>query len=114
MIDFIWSARVTLTLINLSLIFLLISIYLNEYKKINSPITLGFLLFVIALFSRTLFAGPLIRVIFVGTRISSVADPYRLVGDFFELFALCVLLYLSTRDSELSPVDRPCPKISVD
>lgn len=96
--EFIWTLRMILSLINLSLIFMLISIFLNEYKKVNSPITLGFLLFVIALFFRTIFAGPIIRLIFIGVRTPSVVDPYRLIGDFFELIALCLLLYLSTRD----------------
>jgi hypothetical protein len=96
--DLVWQGRMLLTLINLLLLLMLINLNLVEYKKLNSPITLGFLLFVFALFFRTLFSAPLIHLIFIGTRVSSIVDPYRIIGDAAELIALVMLLYLSTRE----------------
>lgn len=98
MSDIVWSVRMAFAMVNLTLLFMLISLHLNEYKKVNSEITLGFLLFVTALFFRTLFSAPVVHVIFFGTRISSLVDPYRIIADFAELLALVVLLYVSTRE----------------
>jgi hypothetical protein len=100
MMDMVWVTRITLCLINLVLLLMLISIYVNEYKRLNSIFTLGFLIFVLALFFRTLFSAPIIDFLFLDIRASSPFDPYRIIGDVTELFALLILLFISTREAE--------------
>ena len=85
-------------LINLLLLFMLISIYVNEYKRIHSVFTLGFLIFVVTMFFRTFFSDTIIKLLFFDVRTASVLDEYRIFADISEFIALSVFLYFSTRE----------------
>lgn len=98
MAETIWSLRMVFTSVNLMLLFMLISLYVNEYKKVNSPFTLGFLLFVVALFFRTFFSSPVIDLIFYDVRKVSPVDSYKIFADLSEFIALIILVYFSTRE----------------
>jgi hypothetical protein len=97
MIDWILGARFGLSIINLGMLLILIFIYFKRYRELTSPFTLGFLLFSLALFFRTFFAAPIVKVFFFGVATHSIVDPYRLVADVFEMTSLIILLYLTTR-----------------
>jgi hypothetical protein len=70
--------------------------FAKKYMEIRSNYTLGFLIFAIALLFRTFFASPLIKIL-LGIHYASGIDEYRVIADVFELFALAVFLYISTR-----------------
>ncbi len=95
--DPILTARLVFSVINLLLLSVLVYIFFKRYVELKSTFTLGFLLFALALFFRTLFAAPIVKVFVFGMDASSVVDPYRLVADVFETISLCILTYLSTR-----------------
>lgn len=89
--------RLVLSIINLVILIYLMSIFISKYVKIRSDFILGFLLFSLALFMRTLFASPIIKILIFGIAEPSIVDPYRLVADVFELFALIILLFVCPR-----------------
>jgi hypothetical protein len=91
--DTIWIIRMGLSLVNLSLLLIFIYIFTKKHAKLRSEITLGFLLFTIALFMRTFFASPLLKIPF-GIVTASIVDPYRIIADLFELAALLTLLFI--------------------
>jgi hypothetical protein len=95
--DPIWIARMVLSSFNLVILAGLIYFFVRKYREVPSTFTLGFLLFALALFFRTLFAAPIIKVFLFGVTTSSVVDPYRMVADLFELASLLIFLYISTR-----------------
>lgn len=97
MVDVIWAARMVLSLINLAILIFLINSFIKRYAEVKSEFTLGFLLFSLALFFRTLFSSPILRLVFLGEETHSVVDPYRLIADIFEFVALSIFLYISTR-----------------
>ncbi len=86
-----------LSIINLSILAILINAFIKRYMQIKSEFTMAFLLFSLTLFLRTLFASPILRLIILGEETHSIVDPYRLVADIFELIALSIFFYISTR-----------------
>jgi len=95
--DPVLTARLFFSVINLLLLSVLVWIFFRRYIELKSTFTLGFLLFALALFFRTLLAAPIVKVFVFGVDVSSVVDHYRLVADVFETIALSILVYLSTR-----------------
>ncbi|NOZ76810.1 MAG: hypothetical protein GXO65_03865 [Euryarchaeota archaeon] len=95
--DKIWAIRVVVDIVDISLLVVLVGLYIKRYEEVKSEFTMGFLLVAAALLIRTLFSAPFLRLVILHQEISTVIDPYRLVADFFELGALSVLLYISTR-----------------
>jgi hypothetical protein len=96
-IDPIWLARMSLSIVNMSLLAVLIFIYTKRYMDIRSKFNLGFYLVVVALFFRTLFSSPVLRFFLLHTEAHSIVDPYRLIADVFELVAVSIFLYITTR-----------------
>ena len=95
--DFILVTRLVFSVINIVILSALVCIFLKRYLELRSTFTLGFLLFALALFFRTFFAAPIIKVFILGVEASSEVDHYRLIADVFETFALSIFIYLSTR-----------------
>ncbi len=91
--DWILTARLAFSIVNLLMLVILIFIFFRRYRELRSPFTLGFLLFALALFFRTFFAAPIIKVIVFGVATSNVVDHYRLIADAFEMFSLTLLIY---------------------
>ncbi len=79
------------------LLFILILLFIRRYIDIPSKFTLGFLLVVVALFFRTFFSSPVIRFFFFGLETHTIVDPYKLIGDIFETFALATFLFMSLK-----------------
>lgn len=97
MLDIIWAARMIFSILNIAILSFLIFVFSKRYFQLKSEFTLGFLLFALALFFRTLFASPLVRFFILGEESHSIIDPYRLIADVFELSALMIFLYISTK-----------------
>jgi hypothetical protein len=95
--DPIWMARMVLSSLNLLILSGLVFVFIKKYREIQSTFTLGFLLFALTLFFRTLFAAPIIKVFVFGVTTSSVIDPYRMIADLFEFVSLLIFLYITTR-----------------
>ncbi|WP_457555962.1 hypothetical protein [Candidatus Pyrohabitans sp.] len=95
--DLILTARLVFSVINLIILSVLVYIFFKRYLELKSTFTLGFLLFALALFFRTFFAAPIIKVFVFGVETSNVVDHYRLIADIFETVALLIFIYLSTR-----------------
>lgn len=89
--------RLIISIINLIILTYLIYTFAKKYREIKSEFTLGFLLFALALWLRTFFAAPIVKIFIFGISTASIVDPYRLIADVFELFALGIFLYISTR-----------------
>lgn len=97
MIDTIWAARMTLSVVNIVILSFLIYIFTKRYLQIKSEFTMGFLLFALALFFRTVFSSPIVRFFVLGEESHSIVDPYRMIADIFEVVALSIFLYISTK-----------------
>ena len=95
--EIICITRTVLSIINITILVLLIYLYIKRYLKVRSEFTLGFALFSVALLFRTVFSSPMIRFFVFGDPHSSIIDPYRLIADVFELSALIILLYMTTK-----------------
>jgi hypothetical protein len=95
--DMLWLIRVVVDIVDMTLLLVLMGLFVKRYKEVKSEFTLGFLLVVSALFIRTLFSAPILRFLMLHQETSTIMDPYRLVADLFELGALSVFLYISTR-----------------
>lgn len=97
MSDIIFFSRLVLSIINIGVLGFLIIIFLNRYSKVKSEFTLGFLLFSTALFFRTVLSSPIVRFLILNDPHHTIIDPYRLIADVFEIIALGIFLYISTR-----------------
>lgn len=95
--DPILISRLVLSFFNLVILLALIYMFVKKYREIPSTFTLGFLLFALALFFRTLFAAPIVKIFVFGIPTASVVDPYRLIADIFEFVSLLIFIYISTR-----------------
>ena len=95
--DLILTARLVFSIINLAILSVLVYIFFKRYLELKSTFTLGFLLFALALFFRTFFAAPIIKIFILGVETSSVVDSYKLIADVFETLALTIFVYMSTR-----------------
>jgi hypothetical protein len=92
----LWNIRLVLSALNLGILLILISMLSIKVRKIRSKHTIGFLIFAVALLLRTFFASPYLKIL-LGIHFASGIDVYRVYADLFELFALLIFLYISTR-----------------
>ncbi len=97
MSDWILLSRLAFSIVNIAILLVLIVIFFKRYMELKSTFTLGFLLFSLALFFRTFFAAPIVKVFIFGVETSNIVDHYRLIADVFETISLVIFIYLTTR-----------------
>ena len=87
------TLKTVVSFVNMALIFLMLSIYIDLYRKIKSNFTAGLLLLIIVLLMNALTSNPLLFLRFgfpvVGAGLGFI------IPDLFSTIALTVLFYLS-------------------
>jgi hypothetical protein len=94
-IELYYTVKVVLTTINAALLIFLLAAYLDVYRKIRSPFTIGLTVFSIVLLLYALSSNPLLQRVF-GFRAFGLG-PFAMLPDLFTFVALAVLLYLTFR-----------------
>jgi len=85
--------KTVISFVNMALIFLMLGIYIDLYRKIKSNFTAGLLLLIVVLLMNALSSNPLIFLRFDG----AIFGPsmFFIIPDIFSTIALSVLFYLS-------------------
>ena len=87
------TIKTVLSFVNIALIFLMLTIYVDLYRKIKTNFTAGLLLLIIVLLMNALTSNPLI---FLRLGFPIVGfGPFFIFPDLFSTIALTVLFYLS-------------------
>ena len=94
-IELYYKVKTMLSTINATLLVLLLSTYINIYKKLKSEFTLGLILFSLILLFYALSSNPLLQQFF-GFQAFGLG-PFAMLPDLFTTFALAVLLYLTMK-----------------
>jgi hypothetical protein len=94
-IELYYKVKTMLSTINATLLVLLLSTYINIYKKLKSDFTLGLILFSLILLFYALSSNPLLQQFF-GFQAFGLG-PFAMLPDLFTTFALAVLLYLTMK-----------------
>ena len=92
-LKFMMTLKTVISFINVALIFLMLGIYTNLYRKIKTNFTAGLLLLIIVLLMHALTSNPLLFLRFQGAFISPGFG--FIIPDIFTTIALTVLFYLS-------------------
>lgn len=93
--ELFYIANAIISTINIALLAILISIYVNIYLKTRSPFTVGLVIFAFVFLIRDLTSSPFVTSIY-GFRAYGLG-PFAFLPGLFELAALSVLLYLSAK-----------------
>ncbi len=93
--EFFYIAQTVLSTLNVVLLIVLLTTYIDIYRKTRSQFTLGLIIFSLVFLLRTLTANPLFMRVF-GFQAFGLG-PFALLPELFELAALSVLLYLSAK-----------------
>lgn len=92
-IELYYTVKVVLTTINAALLVFLLAAYLDVYRKIRSPFTIGLMVFSLVLLLYALSSNPLLQRVF-GFHAFGLG-PFAMLPDLFTFVALAVLLYLT-------------------
>ncbi len=84
--------KTVISLVNMTLIFLMLAIYVDLYRKIKTNFTAGLLLLIIVLLLNAMTSNPLL---FLRFGFPLGAGPFFIIPDLFSTIALTVLFYLS-------------------
>ncbi|MGY5881428.1 MAG: hypothetical protein RTV31_14345 [Candidatus Thorarchaeota archaeon] len=89
----IMTFKTVISFVNMALIFLMLGIYIDLYRKIKSNFTAGLLLLIVVLLMNALSSNPLIFLRFDG----AIFGPsmFFIIPDILSTVALSVLFYLS-------------------
>ena len=87
------TLKTVVSLVNMALLFLILAIYVDIYRKIKTRFTAGLLLMILVLLMQALTSNPLLQFRFGFPVIGF--GPFSIIPDLFTTVALIVLLYLS-------------------
>ncbi len=90
---FIMSLKTVISFVNTALIFLMLGIYIDLYRKIKTTFTAGLLLLILVLLMNVLTSNPLIY-LRMGVPIVAPGIGF-IIPDIFTTIALTVLFYIS-------------------
>lgn len=93
--DFQWfyTAKTVISIVNITLIIVLLIIYIEIYRKIKSKFTIGLITVMLVLLFYAITSNPLLQVQ-SGFRAGGLG-PFAMLPDLFATIALTILLYLS-------------------
>ncbi len=94
-LEYFYVAFAVLSMLNIALLVLLISVYIDIYRKTKSPFTVGLVIFAVVFLIKDLTDSPLITSM-LGFRAYGLG-PFAFIPSLLEFFALTVLLYLSIK-----------------
>ena len=89
----IMTFKTVISFVNMALIFLMLGIYVDLYRKIKSNFTAGLLLLIVVLLMNALSSNPLIFLRFDGAIVGP--SMFFIIPDILSTIALSVLFYLS-------------------
>ena len=87
------TLKTVISFVNMALIFLMLGIYIDLYRKIKTNFTAGLLLLIVVLLMNAMASNPLIFLRFEGALIIPGFGSF--IPDLFSTIALTVLFYLS-------------------
>jgi len=93
--EFFYGAYTIISTLNIALLVLLTTIYIDIYIKTRSQFTIGLIIFALVFLVKDLTSSPLITSL-LGFRAYGLG-PFEFLPGLFECFALSILLYLSIR-----------------
>jgi hypothetical protein len=88
-----YSAKVVLSLVNITLLIAILYIYGGIYREIKSKITIGQILVMLALLIYAISSNPMVQLSF-GFRAEGLG-PFAMIPDMFTAIALMILLQIS-------------------
>ena len=94
-LEYFYAAFTIISTLNIALLILLLSVFLDIYRKTKSPFTVGLIIFAVAFLVKDLTSSPLV-ISLSGFRAYGLG-PFEFIPGLFEFFALTVLLYLSIK-----------------
>ncbi|MCL7401041.1 MAG: hypothetical protein LZ163_05745 [Thaumarchaeota archaeon] len=94
-IELFYIAKTVFSTINMVLLIILLTVYVDIYRKTRSEFTIGLIIFSVILFLYALTSNPMVMLAF-GFRPFGLG-PFALLPELFTFAALIVLLYLSVR-----------------
>jgi hypothetical protein len=94
-LEYFYAAFTIISTLNIALLILLLSVFLDIYRKTKSPFTIGLIIFATAFLVKDLTSSPLV-ISLSGFRAYGLG-PFEFIPGLFEFFALTVLLYLSIK-----------------
>jgi hypothetical protein len=89
---FYYNAKTVISIVNVTLLTVLLAIYVDIYRKVRSKFTVGLIITMLALLVYALTSNPLLQVLF-GFRAEGLG-PFAMMPDLFATIALSILLYL--------------------
>ncbi len=90
---FMMSIKTVVSFVNMALIFLMLGIYIDLYRKIKTNFTAGLLLLIFVLLMNVLTSNPLVY-LRIGIPVTAPGIGF-IIPDIFSTIALTVLFYLS-------------------
>jgi hypothetical protein len=94
-LEYFYAAFTIISTLNIALLILLLSVFLDIYRKTKSQFTIGLIIFATAFLVKDLTSSPLV-ISLSGFRAYGLG-PFEFIPGLFEFFALTVLLYLSIK-----------------
>ena len=94
-LEYFYAAFTIISTLNIALLILLLSVFVDIYRKTKSPFTIGLIVFAAAFLVKDLTSSPLV-ISLLGFRAYGLG-PFEFLPGLFEFFALTVLLYLSIK-----------------
>jgi hypothetical protein len=94
-LEYFYAAFTIISTLNIALLILLLSVFLDIYRKTKSPFTIGLIIFAAAFLVKDLTSSPLV-ISLSGFRAYGLG-PFEFLPGLFEFFALTALLYLSIK-----------------
>jgi hypothetical protein len=94
-LEFFYGAYTIISTLNIALLVLLTTVYVDIYIKTRSQFTIGLIIFALVFLVKDLTSSPLITSL-LGFRAYGLG-PFEFLPGLFECFALSILLYLSIK-----------------
>lgn len=94
-IELFYKVKTILSTVNATILIILLTTYIDMYRKLKSEFTIGLIVFSLTLLLYALSSNPLLQWIF-GFRAFGLG-PFAMLPDLFTTLALAVLMYLTMR-----------------
>ena len=83
-----------ISILNIILVILLLALFIDNYRRVRAPFTLGLILFALVFLVNTLLSCPVIQACTGGAICACPNIYYHAGASLFEFFALILLVYL--------------------
>lgn len=94
-IELYYTGKTLLSTINVTLLIILLAVYVNIYRKMQSEFTVGLIIFTVVLLFNAIVSNPLLQQAFGFMAFG--LGPFEMLPDLFTLAAVAVLLYITVK-----------------